>query len=430
MRPFLCAGWAGGDSCAGKRKTMKRLITKTIGLWLFAAALLAPFCGRGDNFLDDDLDYWYESGSDTQVQVYVDGLKNKSATSITIPKTVVCEYYIGNDEFEHVTYTVARIGSSAFSGCSSLKSVTIPNSVTSIGYSAFSGCSSLASVTIGNGVTSIGERAFSGCSSLTSVTIPNSVTSIDQRAFYNCSSLKSVTIPSSVTSIESYTFFGCSSLTSVTIPNSVTSIGALAFGNCSSLTEVHIPESVTDIDYAAFNLCEKLQRFVVAEDNPAYASPDGALCSKDLKTLVVYPRGRCDARLPDGLEEAMPDAFAGCNKLWMEWCKRINTIPYNLTNKVEDRAIVSLAVNADTALDAFVLKEGKVYDTVLRIVNTSGNTVTLTLPGGSSYETFKGASPLTLPAHSTSILTITRVAGGNAGGNVFLVTREELETVR
>ena len=71
--------------------------------------------------------------------------------------------------------------------------VTIPDSVTSIGSSAFSGCSSLTSVTIGDSVTSIGYMTFENCSSLTSVTIPDSVTSIGQWAVYNCSSLTSVT---------------------------------------------------------------------------------------------------------------------------------------------------------------------------------------------------------------------------------------------
>ena len=91
-------------------------------------------------------------------------------------------------------YSVASIANYAFSGCSNLQSVNIPNSVTSIGNSAFEGCSNLMSINIPNSVTDIGYYAFSGCSNLQSVTIPNSVTSIGFYAFRNCSSLQSVTI--------------------------------------------------------------------------------------------------------------------------------------------------------------------------------------------------------------------------------------------
>ena len=126
-----------------------------------------------------------------------------------------------------------------FSGCRSLTSVTIPDSVTTIVSGAFRFCSSLKSVTIGDSVTTIGSYAFSDCWNLTSVTIPNSVTTIEEYAFRFCISLTSVTIGASVTTIGDQAFYDCESLTSVTIPDSVTTIGNEAFRGCSSLTSVY-----------------------------------------------------------------------------------------------------------------------------------------------------------------------------------------------
>ena len=154
--------------------------------------------------------------------------------------------------------SVTKIGDGAFSSCDHLQSVTIPNSVTKIGDKAFSCCRSLQSVTIPNSVTSIGDEAFSGCYSLQSVTIPNSVKSIGYRAFFLCESLQSVTIPNSVTSIGDYAFYSCKSLQSVTIPNSVTKIGDGAFRDCKSLQSITIPNSVTNIGDYAFSGCTHL----------------------------------------------------------------------------------------------------------------------------------------------------------------------------
>ena len=184
--------------------------------------------------------------------------EDKPKGTLNIPATVT----INGTE-----YSVTSIGNDAFWDCSSLQSVTIPNSVTSIGNDAFENCSSLQSVTIPNSVTSIGNYAFENCSSLQSVTIPNSVTSIGDFAFSGCSSLQSVTIPNSVTSIRNFAFAYCPSLQSVTIPNSVTSIGNSAFRNCFRLQSVTIPNSVTNIGEEAFYECKKLQS-VVINGNP------------------------------------------------------------------------------------------------------------------------------------------------------------------
>ena len=133
-----------------------------------------------------------------------------------------------------------EIGQSAFSYCSGLTSITIPEGVTKIGQSAFSYCGNLTSVTIPESVTSIGKSAFSYCSGLTSITIPEGVTSIDSNTIRNCSSLTSVTIPEGVTSIGQFAFANCSSLPSITLPSTVTSISGFAFSSCSSLTTMRV----------------------------------------------------------------------------------------------------------------------------------------------------------------------------------------------
>ena len=232
------------------------------------------------------------------------------------------------------SYTIKEgtrvISGYAFSSCSNLSSITIPNSVTSIGDDAFSWCrgltkvnylgtvdkwveinfedswanptycakdlyinnelltdvkittadsiknyafynyQSIKSVEIGESVTSIGSCAFDGCSELTSVNIGNSVTSIGDYAFYDCSGLTSVTIPNSVTSIGERAFYNCSGLTSVTIGNSVTSIGHYAFTYCSGLTSVlwnaKNCKDFSSSTYSPFYECSRITSFTFGNE--------------------------------------------------------------------------------------------------------------------------------------------------------------------
>lgn len=161
--------------------------------------------------------------------------------------------------------SLTSIGSSAFYGCSSLTSITIPEKVPFIPSWAFRGCTHLTTVKIEGNIKTISDNAFGGCTALSEFTIPASVTDIRYDAFGGCSSLSSVTIPEGVTEIDNGVFGGCSSLSSVTFLGPVTKIGQSAFSSCSSLTSDSfvLPETVTTIGQDAFNKCTGLTSFKI-----------------------------------------------------------------------------------------------------------------------------------------------------------------------
>ena len=180
---------------------------------------------------------------------------------------------------------VTSIGPSAFSSCSRLTSVSIPDSVTSIGDRAFRYCSNLTSVMIPDSVTSIEGWTFDYCGSLTSVTIPESVTHIGKKAFAHCSSLTSVRISESVTSIGDLAFYDSVSLTSVTIPDSVISIGSRAFEYCG-LKSVIIGDSVTSIGWNAFIYCSSLESITFRGNAPRRYTFSGV---SDFAKIFINP---------------------------------------------------------------------------------------------------------------------------------------------
>lgn len=208
--------------------------------------------------------YWKED--EKIYETYFDFIEVENGYSIKAKK--IPDDGIVNIPSTYKEKPVVEIAENAFTHCTSMTIVNIPESIASIGEYAFSGCSSLTSIEIPNSVSNIGLFILEDCYSLESLslpflnyilgtlfgtniweyheqsnTIPSSLkeinitggSSIPNNAFYNCSSLTSIVIPDSVTSIEEYAFYGCKSLTSITISNSVTSIGSRAFYNCSSL---------------------------------------------------------------------------------------------------------------------------------------------------------------------------------------------------
>ena len=296
----------------------------------------------------------YTGGVATKQYYY--GNSTSSMTSMT--------FYIPSS-LKSVTVTGGNILYGAFYNCSSLTSITIPDSVTSIGKYAFYECSGLTSITIPDSVTSIGNQAFRGCDKLqniyitdiaawceipylsnlmsygssnknlyinneliTTLIIPNGVTVISDSVFRNCSGLTSVTIPNSVKIIRLHTFDGCTGLTSITIPNSVTYIFDYAFHGCTGLMSIVIPDSVTRIgDYSFHNTAwyENQPNGLIYAGKVAYnykgTMPENTSIVLEEGTLGIaghafyYCRGLTSVTIPDSVTNIGDYAFCDCSGL-------------------------------------------------------------------------------------------------------------------
>ncbi|MCL2087527.1 MAG: leucine-rich repeat protein [Oscillospiraceae bacterium] len=196
--------------------------------------------------------------------------------------------YIGTDAFKDTALksaiipdSVHTINAGAFSGCSELtevklpdnphftviqndafkgtaiSSIILPESIELINDGAFDSCVNLYDINFGDKLRSIGENSFRG-TRLIEVFIPNSVTSIGVGAFHNASDLEVVSISANVTTINDNTFSG-TALKHLTIPDKVTSIGKGAFENCKYLETVLISDGMNSIGDSAFADCAELR---------------------------------------------------------------------------------------------------------------------------------------------------------------------------
>lgn len=178
-------------------------------------------------------------------------LKNKNASTLTIPSTV---------RFNGKTYRVTSIAAGAFKNNKKLKKVTISGYITTIGAGAFQNCASLTTVKTGSRVTTIGSKAFYGCRKLTTVVLGKNVKTIGNLSFANCVSLRKMTLPARVEKIGSKAFCNDVKMVSFTIQTQkLTSkkIGSKAFTN---MGKNNYKKLVVKVPKNKINTCKKLLR--------------------------------------------------------------------------------------------------------------------------------------------------------------------------
>ena len=143
----------------------------------------------------------------TVVRNIVDDVNYPNATDVVIPETIT---------YNDADYTVTYLGDMAFSNCSTLTSVKLPETIDSIGFSAFYQAISLKQVDIPNSLVYLGWQAFGDCESLESIKVPDGVTAINDMTFSGCSSLKTVELGSGIEEIAMIAFLGAESITEFT----------------------------------------------------------------------------------------------------------------------------------------------------------------------------------------------------------------------
>ena len=185
---------------------------------------------------------------------------------IELPQSLV---YIGSEAFYGnlslkslvIPENISTIPGSMCGRCSALETVTLPDGLQIIGEFAFSNCSVLKRCDIPTTVQTIGNGAFSYCSSLPSVTMPEGMTRIADIAFQSCNMLKEVHFPQSLTTIGDGSFQHCA-IDSLGLPPSLNTIGEYAFLNLVNLKELIIPDEVRQIKSRAFEGCSGLNKVV------------------------------------------------------------------------------------------------------------------------------------------------------------------------
>ena len=352
---------------------MKRY-SKIISFFLTIIIILSNFIYASE---DSNISTAIEIENEDKVEEKAESFSANTENSLTFGNfnylenadgTIKITKYTGNEQNVSVPSTingkkVTVIGATAFSSKTSIKTVTIPNTVTDLETGAFMYCKNLTNITLGNSVKSLGDCVFESCG-LEEIKIPASVTSINVRAFWDCSALSKIevdnanttfcsidgilfskdktkicnypkaktnttySIPNTGKVLGSYSFEGNKYLQNVTIPNSVTTLDYGVFYKATALTSIVLPSSITKMDFSCFEMATGLKNVVINTQTSSIPFS----CFKGCTNLVNVDATNCTAnlinddtfkectrltqiKLPSKLECIREGAFADCSSL-------------------------------------------------------------------------------------------------------------------
>ena len=213
---------------------------------------------------------------------------------------------------------VGTIGDSAFFGCKTLRSVTIPQLMLYISKSAFDSCPNLTSLKW----LSIYTHNYSTPEMAPFYPIRHQISSmhceytVPPYLCYEMENLLTVTIGDTVSSIGDCAFYGCKNLTSIDIPRNVSNIGKQAFSGCKNLSSIYIPKKVSKIGEKAFYDCDSIRTFDVSPDNMYFCEIDGVLFNYDTTQLIRCPQAKQGAFvIPASVKYIANFAFDKCKYL-------------------------------------------------------------------------------------------------------------------
>ena len=320
------------------------------------------------------------------------------------------------DELKYFT-GVTALENFAFYGCSALKSITLPSSISSISSHAFNSCTVLEEVKNfeNTSIEILQDEIFRG-TSLKSIVLPRTVTLINTNAFYGCSSLREIAFPESLTRINGGAFYGCSSLREVVLKEGFTAFSRNnIFQDCTSLLYVKLPSTLkSNLTEGIFRGCTSLLKVEGLENSQIPIIQGSAFYDCSALTEIAFPASLtsiendafygCSAlteiAFPASLTSIGNDAFRDCTSL-----VTASGLGYTQLTSIGNDAFNGCSALTEIAFPASLTSIGNfAFRGCTSLVTASGlGDTQLTSIGGSAFNGCSALTEIAFPASLTSI---------------------------